>query len=383
MAGDFVFLSPPHVGADERELLLAAFDSNWIAPAGPDLGLFEQEFSDVVGVANAVALSSGTAALHLALQLFGVSAGDDVLVSDLTFAATANAVRYVGANPCFVDSDEISWNLDPNLLFDELETRARANRLPAAVVVVDLYGQSADLDAIVAMCRHYEIPVIEDAAEALGATYKDRPVGSAADAAVFSFNGNKIITTSGGGMLVSHDAGITDKARYLATQAREPVPHYEHLEVGYNYRLSNLLAALGRGQLRSLASRVESRRRIFAGYQAALAGVDGVEFMPVAPFGVPTHWLTVITIDAEHFGADTDDVRMHLLGKDIESRPAWKPMHMQPVFRDAPMRGGAVAERIFAQGLCLPSGSDLTEAQQERVVDVILQCQGVTARSMS
>ena len=371
MNDEFIFLSPPHVGAEERALLLAAFDSNWIAPAGPDLALFETEFAEVVDMPHAVALSSGTAALHLALLVVGVRAGQSVLVSDLTFAATANAVTYVGARPVFVDSDRASWNMDPQLLAEELHERSRTGDLPGAVIAVDLYGQCADFDSIVRICHNYEIPVIEDAAEALGASRLGRRAGSLADIGIFSFNGNKIITTSGGGMLVSRREDWVDRARHLATQARESAPHYEHADIGYNYRLSNLLAAIGRGQLRNLADRVTARRRIFSNYRDAFGDIDGIEFMPVAPHSEPTHWLTVVMLDEDRFGAGPDMVRKTLFEHGIEARPAWKPMHLQPAFADAPVRGGAVGEHIFSAGLCLPSGSSLTNAQQTRVVEVL------------
>jgi dTDP-4-amino-4,6-dideoxygalactose transaminase len=369
---DFIFLSPPHVGELERELLLAAFDSNWIAPTGPDLALFEAELASMVDVPHAVALSSGTAALHLALVAVGVEPGDDVLVSDLTFAASANAVVYAGARPIFIDSDERTWNLDPELLAEELDARAKLGKLPSAVVVVDLYGQCADWDRITDACRAYEVPVIADAAEALGATYRGRPAGSLADLGVFSFNGNKIITTSGGGMLVGRSKQQIEHVRYLATQARQPVPHYEHVDIGFNYRMSNLLAALGRGQLRNLPDRVAARRDVNARYRAELTGVPGLGFMPVADYGEPNHWLTVVTIDPAVCGREPLEVVAELHAQDIEARPAWKPMHLQPVFADAPVRGGSVGERIFATGLCLPSGSSLTIEQQARVVDALL-----------
>jgi dTDP-4-amino-4,6-dideoxygalactose transaminase len=366
-----VLLSPPHVGATEREFLLAAFDSGWIAPVGPDLTAFEQEFAEVVGVPHTVALSSGTAALHLALRVLGVEPGHDVVVSDLTFVATANAVAYVGARPVFIDSDERSWNIDPGLLADELRERARLGRLPAAVIAVDLYGQCADYDPIVDLCRQFEVPLIEDAAEALGATYRGRPAGAFGDLGVFSFNGNKIITTSGGGMLVSDEAEWIAHARHLSTQAREPEPHYEHEELGFNYRLSNLLAALGRAQLRALGERVAARRAVAIRYHEMLGGVAGVDFMPIADYGEPTCWLTVITIDDELFGASREQVRLHLASHGIESRPAWKPMHMQPLYAQVPCRGGRVAEHVFGRGLCLPSGSALTEAEQCRVTELV------------
>jgi dTDP-4-amino-4,6-dideoxygalactose transaminase len=325
-----------------------------------------------------VALSSGTAGLHLALQIVGVEPGADVLVSDLTFVATANAVSYVGARPVFVDSEDRSWNMDPALLTEELERRARRNQLPAAVVVVDLYGQCADYDPIVEQCRRYDIPLIEDAAEALGASYRERPAGAMGDLAVFSFNGNKIITTGGGGMLISNRSDWMERARHLATQAREPVAHYEHAEVGYNYRLSNLLAAIGRGQLRQLDRRVTARRVVHEAYREAFLDVEGIGFMPVAPDGQPSHWLTVITIDADEAGVTPDEMRVRLLARGIEARPAWKPMHLQPVYQHAPCVGGAVSERIFSTGLCLPSGSNLTCAQQARVIDCVRD--GIAAR---
>jgi dTDP-4-amino-4,6-dideoxygalactose transaminase len=370
---EYIYLSPPHMGTSERDLLLAAFDSNWIAPAGPDIPAFEEEFAAQVGCAHAVALSSGTAALHLALNVLGVGAGDDVLVSDLTFAATANAITYVGARPVFIDADAESWNMDPQLLADEIARRAGDGKLPAAVIVVDLYGQCAHYDEIVPLCRRYGIPIIEDAAEALGASYRGRPAGSLADLAAFSFNGNKIITTSGGGMLVSDRRDWIDRARHLATQAREPVPHYEHVDIGYNYRLSNLLAAVGRGQLRSLDDRVERRRAIYRRYREAFSELDGIELMPVAPYGEPTHWLTVVTIDDHRFAAGPEAIRTHLQAHAIEARPAWKPMHLQPAFAGATVVGGAVGEHIFATGLCLPSGSNLTNDQQQRVIDLVTE----------
>jgi dTDP-4-amino-4,6-dideoxygalactose transaminase len=370
--GPLVYLSPPHMTGRERALLLEAFDSNWIAPVGPDLAAFEAEFSKVVDVPHCVALSSGTAALHLALDVVGVRPGDDVLVSDLTFVATANAVSYTGSRPTFVDSDERSWNMDPDLLEAELRERARSSRLPAAVVVVDIYGQCADYGRIAGLCRSYDIPLVADAAESLGATYDGRPAGSLADVSIFSFNGNKIITTGGGGMLVSHSADLVARARHLSTQAREPATHYEHVDIGFNYRMSNLLAAIGRGQLEALDARVAARHATFDHYAEAFAGVDGIETMPVADYGVPSHWLTVITIDEERFGAGPDAVRVALAAERIESRPSWKPMHLQPAYRDCRVIGGAVSERIFATGLCLPSGGELSEADQALVIDVVL-----------
>ena len=367
-----VYLSPPDVGERERQLLLAAFDSNWIAPLGPDVDAFEQEMQEYVGLPHAVALSSGTAALHLALQLVGVGVADEVIVPTFTFIATAAAATYLGAHPVFIDSTPASWNLDPELLEEELRELTSLGRRPAAVVSVDLYGQCADYGSITAICERYEVPLIEDAAEALGARYGGKPAGSFGAAAIFSFNGNKIITTSGGGMLVTSDAALAEKARYLATQARDRTPHYQHGEIGYNYRLSNLLAALGRGQLEDLDRRVGRRRAINASYRRALASTPGIEFMPQDLAGEPSWWLTCITIDPSAFGATTAQVRACLEEVAIESRPTWKPLHLQPAFSGCRTRGGQVAESIFARGLCLPSGSALSEADQSRVIETIL-----------
>jgi pyridoxal phosphate-dependent aminotransferase EpsN len=359
------------MSGDEQALVADAFGSNWIAPLGPHVDAFEREFCEAVGSRHAAALSSGTAAIHLALMLAGVGPGDDVLVSTFTFSASANPVRYVGASPVFVDSEPASWNMDPALLEEAIEARVRAGRPPKAVVVVHLYGQTADLDPIVAACARHGIPLVEDAAEALGATYKGRAAGTVGQSGIFSFNGNKIITTSGGGMLVSDDAALVARARKLATQAREPVAHYEHAELGYNYRLSNLLAAIGRGQLRVLEDRVAARRRNFDYYVEALGGLPGIEFMPEAPWGRHNRWLTTLTIDPAEFGADREQVRLGLEARNIEARPLWKPMHLQQVFRGCEAVGGAVSERLFERGLCLPSGSSLTEPDLERVVDAV------------
>jgi pyridoxal phosphate-dependent aminotransferase EpsN len=368
-----IYLSPPDVGPRERELLLDAFDSGWIAPLGPHVDAFEREFAAAIGAPHAVALSSGTAALHLALEILGVGRGNDVLTSTMTFAATANAIRYVGASPVFVDVSRGTWNLDPDLLEQELAVRAAAGRQAAAVIAVDLYGQCADYRRIEVICRRFGVPLIEDAAEGLGATCGDRKAGTFGECAAFSFNGNKIITTSGGGMLVTRRRDIAERARHLATQARQPVPHYEHEEVGYNYRLSNLLAAIGRGQLAGLDGKIARRREINATYRSALAGCAGLEFMPEAAYGRSNGWLTCLTIDAGAFGADREEVRRHLESRNIESRPVWKPMHLQPVFRGHAAIGGAVAEELFRTGLCLPSGSSLTAAQQSTVISHLEQ----------
>ena len=362
-----IYLSPPHMMGGERALILDAFDSNWIAPLGPHVTGFEEELAERAGVAHAAALSSGTGGLHLALTLLGVGAGDTVIVPSMTFVATANAVRYVGAEPIFVDSERRTWNLDPDLLEEVFVDGAARGALPKAVIVVDLYGQCADYDRIVPLCESYGVGLIEDAAEALGATWQGRRAGSFGSMGVFSFNGNKIITTSGGGMLVSDDGALVAQARKLATQAREPFAHYEHELLGYNYRMSNLLAALGRGQLANLDALLAARRAHFAWYSAAIGGLPGVEMMPLDPRGVPNHWLTCITVDSDAFGCDRETIRLHLESLDIESRPLWKPMHMQPLYRACRMVGGAVVEDLFERGLCLPSGSAMTPQDLQRV----------------
>jgi len=366
-----IFLSPPDVSDVERKLLLAAFDSNWVAPVGPDLDAFEAQVAELVGVRHAVALTSGTAALHLALVAAGVRRGDTVLVPSFTFAATANAVMYLGARPVFLDSTAASWNVDPELVAQELRARAGAGRLPRAVVAVDMYGQCADYQPLLEACDRYGVALIEDAAEALGASYRGRPAGSFGLAGVLSFNGNKIITTGGGGMLVTDDGRVATQTRHLATQAREPVPHYEHRTVGYNYRLSNLLAAVGRGQVQRLSEMIAARRETAGSYRAALGDLPGITFMPVAEYGQPNWWLTCLLVDADRFGATRDQLLARLARHNIEARPAWKPMHLQPVFRDCVMRGGEVSADLFRRGLCLPSGSALTEHDRERVVSAL------------
>jgi pyridoxal phosphate-dependent aminotransferase EpsN len=364
-----IFLSPPHMSPRERELLLEAFDSNWIAPLGPHVDAFESEFAAKVGASHAVALSSGTAALHLALRIAGVEAGDEVLTSTLTFVATANAIRYVGAEPVFIDSAAANWNMDPQLLEDELQACAKCRRIPKAAVVVDICGQTADWNPILALCRKYGITVIEDAAEALGATYRGRAAGTLADIGCYSFNGNKIITTSGGGMLVTERFAWAQQVRHLATQARDPAPHYQHSQIGHNYRLSNLLAAVGRGQLEVLDERVAQRRANFEFYRSALAQVPGIEFMPEADFGCSTRWLTCLTLDPRFHMATPSDVCSAMASQNIETRPMWKPMHQQPVYATCRVRSNGVADRIFRCGLCLPSGSNLTDHDKRRVVD--------------
>lgn len=367
-----IYLSPPDVNGVDRALLLEAVDSNWIAPVGPDLDAFEAEVAAQCGRRFGVGLASGTAGLHLALLELGVRPGDEVIVSSFTFVATANAVRYCGATPVLVDADEDTWQISPALVDEAIRQRTRAGARIAAAIVVDLYGQCADYDELLPLFHKASIPVIEDAAEALGATYRGRPAGSFGAAAVLSFNGNKIITTSGGGMLVTDDGRLASRCRHLATQAREPAPHYEHGEIGYNYRLSNLLAAFGRGQLADLDRRVGRRRAIYGRYEDALAMLRQLRFMPEASYGVSTRWLTCLTIDPSG-GTDSDQVRTSLAAQNIESRPTWKPMHLQPAFNGAPAVVDGTAECLFRNGLCLPSGSGLTDVEHDRVIAALLQ----------
>lgn len=367
-----IYLSPPELAGAELALLGDAIESNWIAPLGPHVDAFEAELAARLELPHALALSSGTAALHLALEVLGAGPGDEVWCSTLTFAATANAVRYVGATPVFVDSDRRTWNMDPDLLAEALGDAARRGALPRAVIAVDLYGQPAELEPIAAACRRHGVFLVEDAAEALGATYRDRPAGSFGDLAVLSFNGNKIITTSGGGALLGRERAWLDRARYLATQARSPVRHYEHEAIGYNYRLSNLLAAVGRAQLADLGRRVEARRATNRIYREALGGLAGWTFMPEAPDRRSTWWLSCATV-GDHTRREA--LLDHLALLDIEARPIWKPMHLQPVFRGCRVIGGAVAEDLFARGLCLPSGSGLTAADRERVIEAVRACE--------
>jgi dTDP-4-amino-4,6-dideoxygalactose transaminase len=367
-----IYLSSPHMSGRELGYVKEAFRTNWVAPLGPHVDAFEREFAAAVGMPHAVALSSGTAGLHLSLRALELRPGEEVLCSSFTFAATANAVTYDGGVPVFVDSDEPTWNMDPRLLAEELDRLARRRRKPRAVIAVDLYGQCADLAPIAEACRRHGVPLIEDAAEALGASYRGRSAGSFGWANVFSFNGNKIITTSGGGMLVTADEALARKARFLATQARDPAPHYQHSEIGFNYRMSNVCAGIGRGQLAVLESRVAARRKVFERYREALGSLPGVSFMPEAAYGRATRWLSCVLLEPAVFGASREDVRLALEAENIEARPLWKPMHLQPVFRSRRVVGGRVCEALFEKGLCLPSGSNLTPRQQERVIDTVL-----------
>ena len=371
-----IHLSPPHMSGLEQQYVQAAFDSNWIAPLGPNVDAFEEAICQLTGAEHALALSSGTAALHLALIVLGIQPGDEVIVSTLTFSASVNPIIYQGASPIFIDSESASWNMDPKLLADFLVARAQQNRLPQALILVHLYGQSANIDPILELCNQYNILLIEDAAEALGATYQNKTPGTLGAMGFYSFNGNKIITTSGGGMLISDNKAWIDQARKLSTQARESAPHYQHSEIGYNYRLSNILAGVGRGQLQVLEDRVQARRENFEYYQETLGHLAGIQFMPEAAWGRHTRWLTTLTIDPQQFGVDREVVRLALEAENIEARPVWKPMHLQPIFAAYESVGGEVSEQIFTRGLCLPSGSDLTKADLLRIVTIICNLAG-------
>lgn len=365
-----IYLSAPHMGGQELELVREAFATNWLSSVGPHIDAFEREFEAVVG-APACALSSGTAALHLALRSLDVGPGDEVLCPTLTFVASVNPIVYAGARPVFLDSDRASWNLDPGVLEDALKAKAAAGRVPKALIVVHLYGQSADLDPILELAARYGVKVIEDAAEALGTHYRGEQVGSRGDVGIFSFNGNKIITTTAGGMLTSRNADLVRKAKHWATQARDPGIAYEHSELGYNYRMSNVLAGIGRGQLRVLEDRVQRRRCIAFRYRDQLADVGGLSLMPQADYGRHTNWLSVFLTDERALGTTRDALIEGLSSENIESRPVWKPMHLQPLYQDSERFGGEVAADLFRRGICLPSSSFMDERLQGRVIDGI------------
>lgn len=370
-----IYLSRPHLGGEEIDFIEAALQSNWVAPLGPNVDAFESEMAAYLGVDSAAAVISGTAAIHLALRLVGVQRGDTVLCSSLTFVASANPILYLGAEPIFVDSEPESWNCSPSALERAIKWAEANGKRPKAAVIVNLYGQSADFDAILEICDRYDIAVVEDAAESLGATYKGKPSGSIGRLAALSFNGNKIITTSGGGMLVSNDVALIEEARFLSTQARDPASHYEHSVVGYNYRMSNVLAGIGRAQLKILDERVNQRRRVFDWYKKKLADITSIHWMPEAPFGRMTRWLTAATISKTSDGTDSASLIRHLSALNIEARPVWKPMHRQPLFSGAPYfehdDGESVSDALFDSGICLPSGSDLLEEQVDRICEEI------------
>ncbi len=368
-----IHISPPEQTGKELDYLRQALHSNWLAPVGPDVDAFEAEFCEAMGMEHSVALSSGTAALHLALRVLGVGPEDTVLCSTLTFIASAAPISYLGASPIFIDSDESSWNMDPRLLEWKLkELESGGLGMPKAAIVVDLYGQCARYSEIGRILSRRHIPIVEDAAEALGAEYQGRKAGTFGTLAAFSFNGNKIVTTSGGGMLASDDPDLLAAARRLASHAREPAPYYEHLRIGYNYGLSNILAAMGRAQLKTLNERVNRRRENFELYRSFLSDVPGIRFMPELPECRSTRWLTCVVIDANEFGGGREKVRLALEAENIESRPVWKPLHLQPAFAGCRVAGGRVSERLFADGLCLPSGGSLSSQDIERISRIIL-----------
>jgi dTDP-4-amino-4,6-dideoxygalactose transaminase len=372
-----IWLSPPHLGEEETAFVEEAFRTNWIAPLGPHVDAFEREVAAALGMGHAAALSSGTAAIHLGLLLLGVQPGDTVFCSSLTFVGSCNPILYCGARPVFIDSEPGSWNMSPAALERAFDWARRENRLPRCVIIVNLYGQSADMDALLPICRRYGVPVLEDAAESLGATYRGRASGSFGDVAVLSFNGNKIITTSGGGMLLSQDGELVEHARKLSTQAREPAAHYEHREVGFNYRMSNVLAGIGRGQLRVLPQRVERRRQLFEHYRTALRDVPGLAWMPELPDSLATRWLTCLGLQGEGAQERRDAVLRGLERHAIEARPVWKPMHLQPLYAGSPYfshaDGQDVSASLFASGVCLPSGTGMTDGQLERVVGHLIR----------
>lgn len=367
-----VFLSRPHMSGNEERHVAEAFASNFVAPLGPQLDDFEASMSRYLGGdVFCVGLSSGSAALHLALRIAGVGSGDEVWISSMTFAGGIFPVNYLGAIPRFFDLNPESWTIDPACLSDQLSKAASEKRLPKAIVPTDLYGQSVDLDALEKLAEEYNVRLVVDSAESLGASYKnDRKAGTGGDAAVLSFNGNKIITTSGGGMLVSRHEAWAKEARFLATQARDPAPHYEHSTFGYNYRLSNISAAIGLGQMEVLEERVARRRSIFHKYKVALSR-PGVEFMPERDGEKSSHWLTALTFDPDVLGVSREDVRLRLLEHQIEARPLWKPMHMQPLYKGEKYHGTGVDEHLFRKGLCLPSGSDMSDSEQNEVIEII------------
>ena len=365
-----IYLSPPHLNGEEIDFIKDAIDSNWIAPLGPHVDAFESEVADYVGVKQAAALSSGTAALHLALEMLGVKKGDHVFCSDLTFVASANAIRYLNAIPVFIDAEPTSWNMSPSAL-----EKAFESVLPKAVIVTDIYGQSADYKLIAEICDKHQTPIIEDAAESLGAEYNRKKCGSFGEMAILSFNGNKIITTSGGGMLLTDRSEFVLKAKKLSTQSREEALHYEHAQVGYNYRLSNILAALGRAQLKSLDQYVEKRREIFNYYYNNLKNIEGIRFMPEIENGKSTRWLSVVLM--ENINHDKiEDIIRSFSEENIEVRPIWKPMHLQPVFEDASFYYNGqkpISASLFEHGLCLPSGSDLSKNDLNRIIELLIK----------
>ncbi len=378
-----IFLSPPHMSGKENDYIDEAFKTNWIAPLGPNLDAFEKETRAVTGAKEAVAVSSGTAAIHLALSLLNVTKGDTVFCSSLTFIASANPIIYQGAEPVFIDSEPDSWNMSPQALEQALQDAFREGRLPKAVIIVHLYGQIAKMDELLALCGQYNVPVIEDAAESLGSTYKGKASGTLGKFGIYSFNGNKIITTSGGGMIVSDDIEALQRARFLATQARDAAPHYQHSNLGYNYRMSNILAGVGIAQMQVLNERVEARRKVFTRYEKELGHLPGFTFMPELDNTRTNRWLTALTVDKRKAGVTTAQLIHALAERNVEARPVWKPLHLQPLFRGTKYypqdKENHIAEQLFQTGICLPSGSNLSEAEQQRVIDCIKEVQARTS----
>ncbi|ARZ65628.1 aminotransferase class I/II-fold pyridoxal phosphate-dependent enzyme [Bacillus cereus] len=372
-----IYLSSPHMSGHEQKYIKDAFDSNWIAPLGPNVDEFERELASFVGVKGGAAVSSGTAAIHLALRLLNVQEGDTVFCSSFTFVASANPIVYLGAEPVFIDSEPETWNMSPQALALALHDADKAGKLPKAVILVHLYGQSAKLDEILSLCNRYDVPIIEDAAESLGSTYKGKASGTFGKFGVYSFNGNKIITTSGGGMLISNDVEALERARLLATQAKDPAPHYEHSEIGYNYRMSNILAGIGRGQLEVLEDRVRARRAIYKRYYESLSFIPGFYFMPELENTRSNRWLTTLTIDENESGTSSGKLLRTLAEENIEARPMWKPLHLQPLFKGKKYyphsKNEDMSQYLFQSGICLPSGSNMLEEDQQRVIQGILK----------
>ncbi len=367
-----IWLSVPHMGGEEMKFVQEAFDTNWVSPVGPNINAFEEELTAFVGIGHCAVLSSGTAAIHLALIILDVKQGDEVICSSFTFSGSCNPIAYQRAVPVFVDSEAETWNMDPELLEEAIVERTKkTGKKPKAIILVHLYGTPAKIDDILTVAKKYEIPLIEDAAEALGSSYKGKKLGTFGDLGIYSFNGNKIITTSGGGALVSENIAWIQKAKFLATQARDPAPHYQHSEIGFNYRLSNICAGIGRGQLRVLEERVQQRRENFKFYKTELGKISGLSFPEELPNTFSNRWLTTMLIDPAHFGKSREDLRLALETENVESRPLWKPMHLQPVFKDAPSFQNGTSEKLFEKGLCLPSSSSLTSWEKESVVNVI------------
>jgi dTDP-4-amino-4,6-dideoxygalactose transaminase len=369
-----IWLSSPHMSGNEMKYINEAFDTNWIAPLGPNVTAFENELSSYLGAKNVAALTSGTAAIHLALIILGVDAGDEVLVSSFTFSATVNPIVYLGAKPILIDSEAATGNMDPSLLEEAIKDRIQRGTKPKAIIVVHLYGMPAKIDDILMISKKYEIPIIEDAAEALGSKYNNQYLGTFGELGILSFNGNKIITTSGGGALISNNEAYINKARFLSTQARDNAPHYQHSEIGYNYRMSNILAGIGRGQLEVINSRVIQRRRNFDYYFNKLNAINSISFIKESGKDYSNRWLTTILINPDISGEiDSNTIRIALEKENVESRPLWKPMHLQPVFKKFPTYLNGVSENFFDHGLCLPSGSNLNTQELDRVIFCIIQ----------